>query len=339
MSNKILKIWIKKEGVVLDKSTKFKISENSSGYVKIVDSVSQTIQIGIETEVSLKDYQESYIGKYANENKTWLQRFIQQYAIIHNLTLVINPLDFRTNEEDLYKEFREFCVKNKLKTLLKPTGGSTYMVYDEFNSADIKNSLKYNSHIDELLTSAIDWYNVGLLQTKTSNQFLHYFIPLEILTAKFITDSGTTWKGENKEEYKIIIYFLKEILKNDGSNKLSGLISFLSELSFVEKIKRYFKSIFSEGEIVEFWLDDTDITFNGKRPWKQYRLVSRQGVNKTSADLFSVLKDLYQKRNDIVHKGIENVSSEDIFVIENILRRVLKKEIGTVKKKIFDVKQ
>lgn len=333
MSNKILKVWIEKEGVILDKSINFKISKNSSGYVKIVDSVSQTTQIGIETEVSLKEYQEGYIGKYANENKTWLQRFIQQYAITHNLTLVINPLDFRTNAEDLYKEFQEFCVKNKLETLLKPTGGSAYMVYDEFNYADIENSLKYNSHIDESLTSAIDWYNVGLLQTKTSNQFLHYFIPLEILTAKFITDSGTTWKDENKEEYKMITDFLKGILKNDSSNKLSGLISFLSELSFVEKIKRYFKSIFSEGEIVKFWLDDTDVTFNGKRPWKQYRLISQQGVNKEGVDLFNVLKDLYQKRNDIVHKGIENVSSEDIFVIENILRRVLKKEIGIVKKR------
>ncbi len=333
MLDKILKVWIEKEGVILDRNSGFEINKDSRGYIKTVDSITQTIQVGIERKVSLQEYQQGYIGKYTNESKVWLQRFLQQYAITNNLTLIVNPLDFKTNEEDLHIEFRQFCKENKLEPLLKPTGGSAYMVYDEFNSADIKNSLKYNSHIDELLTSAIDWYNVGLLQTKASNQFLHYFIPLEILTAKFITDSGITWKDENKEGYKIITDFLKEILKNDGSNKLSGLISFLSELSFVEKIKRYFKSIFSEGEIVEFWIDDTDVTFNGKRPWKQYRLISQQGVNKESTNLFNVLKDLYQKRNDIVHKGIENVSSEDIFVIENILRRVLKKEIGIVKKR------
>ena len=335
MSNKILRVWIEKEAVILDKNSNFKIDKHSNGYIKKVSSVFQTIQVGVERKVSLKEYQEGYIGKYTNENKVWLQRFLQQYSITNNLTLVINPLNFNTNEEDLYKEFREFCEKNKLEPLLKPTGGSVYTVYDKFNSVDIENPLRYNFQIDKYLTSTIDWYNAGLLQTKMSNQFLHYFIPLEILTAKFITDSGTTWKDENKEEYKIITDFLKRILKNDGSNKLSGLISFLSELSFVEKIKRYFKSIFSEGEIVEFWLDDIDVTFNGKRPWKQYRLISQQGTNKESANLFNVLRDLYQKRNDIVHKGIENVSSEDIFVIENILRRVLKKEIGIVKNKIL----
>jgi len=328
MLNKTLRVWIEKEGIILDKNSQFKISENSVGYLKVIDSPSHAIQIGIRTIVSIKEYQDGYIGKYVNENKMWLQRFMQQFAVSHNLTLVINPLDFRSNEEDLYEIYRRFCIKNKLESLLKPTGGIAYTIYDEFHSTDIIESLKQNPYIDEYLTSAIDWYNAGLLQTKTSNHFLHYFIPLEILTARFITNSGSTWKEENKDEYGKISDFLKKALKNDRSNKLSGLISFLSELSFVEKIKRYFKSLFTENEIIGFWLDDTDITFNGRTPWKRYRLISQQGINKEKADLFNVLKDLYQKRNDIVHKGVENISSEDIFVIENILRRVLKKEIS-----------
>ncbi len=251
------------------------------------------------------------------------------------MTLIVNPLDFKTNEEDLHIEFRQFCKENKLEPLLKPTGGSVHVVYDEFNSIDIENSLKYNSNIDEYLISAIDWYNAGLLQTKASNQFLHYFIPLEILTARFITGSGTSWKDENKEEYKTIATFLKKTLKNIDSNKLSSLILFLSDLSFIEKIKRYFKSLFTEEEIIGFWQDDKDITFNGKWHWKQYRLMSQYKENKKRVGVFNVLKNLYHKRNDVVHKGIENISSEDIFIIENILRRVLKKEIGIVKKRQF----
>lgn len=335
MSNKILRVWIEKEAVILDKDSNFKIDKHSNGYIKTVNSVFQTIQVGVERKVSLKEYQESYIEKYTNENKVWLQRFLQQYSITNNLTLVINPLDFNTNEEDLYKEFREFCEKNKLEPLLKPTGGSVHTVYDKFNSLDIENSLKYNSQIDKYLTSTIDWYNAGLLQTKTSNQFLHYFIPLEILTARFITGSGTSWKDENKEKYKTIVTFLKKTLRNNNSNKLSSLISFLSDLSFIEKIKRYFKFLFTEEEIIGFWQDDKDITFNGKWHWKQYRLMSQYKENKKRVGVFNVLKNLYHKRNDVVHKGIDNISSEDIFVIENILRRVLKKEIDIVKKRIF----
>lgn len=329
--NKILKVWIERGGVLLDKDSNFRINSHTSGYIKIINSTSKSIRVGVDKMVSLEEYQKGYIGKYRNELKTWIRRFLQQYSITNNQIFVIDPLSFRTNEENLYKEFEEFCNKNKLEPLLKPGGISTTIIYDELNSVNIEDSLKYNDRIDEYVTSAIDWYSAGLLQTKTTNQFLHYFIPLEILAGRFITDSGRNWKSENKKEHKTIEVFLKRVLEKKDPNKLSGLILTLSELSFIDKIKRYFKSIFTDEEIKNFWQDDTDITFNGKWIWKQYRLMSQYKRNKDRVDLFNVLKNLHQKRNDIVHRGVENVTSEDIFIIENILRRVLRKEIDKTK--------
>lgn len=326
--NKVLKVWIERIGVILDKDSDFKIDSRTFGYIKTINSISKTVEVGVNKVVSLEEYQEGYVGKYTKELKTWITRFLQKYSITNNQIFVIDPLNFITNEEDLCKEFDEYCNKNGLKPLLKPSGMSTSIIYDELNSANIEHTIKHADRIDEYITSAIDWYSAGLLQNKATNQFLHYFIPFEILAGKFITASGTSWKNENKKEYKIIVNFLKNILEKKDPNKLSGVILNLSELSFIDKIRRYFKSIFTDEEINNFWQDDTDITFNGKWIWKQYRLMSQYKRNKDRVDPFNVLKNLYQKRNDIVHRGIENVSSEDIFLMENILRRILKKEIN-----------
>ncbi len=71
MLDKILKVWIEKEGVILDRNSSFEINKDSRGYVKTVDSISQTIQVGIERKVSLREYQQRYIGTYTIDGKVW----------------------------------------------------------------------------------------------------------------------------------------------------------------------------------------------------------------------------------------------------------------------------
>ena len=110
-------------------------------------------------------------------------------------------------------------------------------------------------------------------------------------------------------------------------HKLASLESFLPRFAFMEQAERYFTSLFTKEEIDGFWEDDGDITFNGKHQWKQYNLMSQQEEGKERVSLFRVLKRLYDIRNDIVHNGLREVASEDIFILENILRRVLKKEL------------
>jgi len=327
LKNKTLEVWIKKEGLKIDKDTSFRVDKSTLCTIKNLDRIYETLKIEVKRVVSVGEYQKGFIGKYENELKEWTLRFLQQYALVNNLKIVINKSEIQSNEADLYEEFRASCKKQGIKTLLKPSGGSATFVYKELKSSNVLFSSNLSSKIDDYVVAAIDWYNTGQTQRQPVNQFLHYFIPLEILTARFIKKSGSNWKSKYPEKFKEIKKVLKNLLQAGYPHKFSGLIQLLSEFSFPGKVKKYFESIFSKKEIVNFWQDDSDITFNAKWHWKQFRLMSQYKQNKERVDLFNILAGLYDKRNRIIHKGLQEISSKDILITENILRRVLKKEI------------
>lgn len=323
---KLLKVWVNKQGFSIDKNTAFRIDQNTNGTIKSIEGPYQTIEFLLEKEISLKEYQSGFIGKYKNELTPYLLRFLQSYGIKNGLTIVIDPAEIRSNETELYELFRSHCIDNHLEPLLKPTGGSVEFVYEEILSADVIDLTKQSFASDPYLISAIDWYNTGLIQTHSTNEFLHFFIPLEILAGRFITEAKTNWKKENPEDYKGIKYFLEKALEHKDEDMLQRLMNDLSRFSFPKQLEQYFKFLFSEQELTNFWQDDTDITFNGKHQWKTYRLMSKQAITKDSVHVLSVMKNMYLIRNNIVHKGLQNVSFEEIVVLENILRRVIKRQ-------------
>ncbi len=323
---KTLKVWIEKQGFSIDKDIAFTIDKSTNGTIKNTDNPYKTIEFLLEKEISVKEYQSGFIGKYKNELASYLLRFLQSYGIKNGLTIVIDPSEVQSNETELYEIFRSYCTDNHLDPLLKPTGGSVEFVYEELHSTDVVDLAKQNFTSDPYLISAIDWYNTGLIQTHSTNKFLHFFIPLEILAGRFITEVKTNWKKENPEAYKGIKYFLEKALESKDEDMLQRLMNDLSRFSFPKQLERYFNFLFSEQELVNFWEDDSDITFNGKHQWKTYRLMSKQTTTKDKVHVLSIMKKMYLIRNNIVHKGLQNVSFEEIVVLENILRRVIKKQ-------------
>lgn len=325
---KKLVVWVDKQGLSIDKEVNFNFSDKSmSCAIKPLSTQFQTVRIEISKSISVKEYREGYIGKYKNELVDNAMRYIQIYALLNNITVVIKPSEFQSNEEEVYRNFELFCKHNQLDTLLKPSGVSTSFVYQNFQSSEVLPSISLVPNLPHYLFQVIDWYNTGLIQTQSANQFLHYFIPLEILTGRFIKKANASWKKEHREKHDEIYKLLNNILGKYDEKKFNSLQKYLSEYDFIEKLKKYFEDIFSTEERDKFWFDDSDVTENGKYPWGQYRKISQYGIKKEDADLFNVLRNLYKLRNSIVHEGRSEVRSEDIFVIENILRRVIKKEL------------
>ena len=323
---KTLKVWIEKQGFSIDKEITFTLDESTKGTIKSTADPYETIEFLLEKEISLKEYQSGFIGKYKNELTAYLLRFLQAYGINNGLTIVMDPSEVQSNETELYEIFHSYCTDNHLDTLLKPTGGSVEFVYEKLHSTDVVKLAKQNFSSDSYLVSAIDWYNTGLIQTHSTNKFLHFFIPLEILTGRFITEAKMNWKKENPEDYKGIKYFLEKALAGKDTDMFQCLMNDLSRFSFRKKLVKYFNLLFSEQELINFWEDDSDITFNGKHQWKTYRLMSKQAATKEKVHVLSIMKEMYQIRNHIVHEGLRNVSFEDIVVLENILRRTIKKQ-------------
>jgi len=322
---KTLKVWLEKQGYSVDKDISFDVNPHVKATIKKLDKPYETIELGLERVIALEEYQGGFIGKFCRELKDLLAHFLQEYGIKHGLEFAIDPKEIHSNEEELYKVFRSYCDKHKLRNLEKPSSGSVLFVFKELEAQKLLD-LSDKQPSDAIIISAIDWYNAGKLQRHSTNTFLHFFIPLELLSQKSVSE--TSWKKENEEKHKLIISFLRSELKGEEfRHKLQSLESSLPRFAFMEQIERYFSSLFSKEEIDGFWEDDSDITFNGKHAWKQYRLMSQQKRGGKRANLFSVLKRLYNIRNDIVHKGLREVASEDIFIVENILRRVLKKEL------------
>lgn len=323
---KVLRVWIEKEGYSVDEDTTFGVNSQIKAVIKKLNKPYETIEFSLERVVALKEYQNGFIGKYCNELRDLLIRFLQEYAIKHGLDFVIEPKEIYSNEEELYKLFHSYCEKHNFKKLEKPSGGSVQFVFEEMEAQKLI-GLSKQQPSDSTIISAIDWYNTGKLQQHSTNTFLHFFIPLELLSQRFV--SKTSWKKENKEKYEEIIRFLRNKLEDRNFEyKLASLESFLPRFAFMEQVERYFVNLFTKDGIDGFWEDNSDITFNGKHLWKQYKLMSQQKGGKERVKLFKVLRRLYDIRNDIVHKGCKRVASEDIFILENILRRVLKKELA-----------
>lgn len=322
---KVLKVWIEKQGYSIDKDTTFNANSQVKATIKKVDKLYETIEFSLERVITLEEYQSGFIGKYCRELKDLLTHLLQEYAIKHGLEFVIDPKEIHTNEEGLYKLFSSYCEKHKVKNLEKPSGGSALFVFEEMKAKKLVD-LSVGQPSDPTIISAIDWYNTGKLQQHSTNTFLHFFIPLELLSQRFV--SKTSWKKENEEKYKRVLLLLRSELEGEEFNhKLASLESFLPRFAFMEQIERYFSNLFTKEEVGGFWEDDSDITFNGKHPWKQYKLMSYEKGGKERVNLFKILKHLYDIRNNIVHNGLREVASEDIFILENILRRVLKKEL------------
>lgn len=324
---KVLRVYIEKEGYTVDENTTFGATSQVRAVIKKLNKPYETIEFSLERVIVLNEYQNGFIGKYCNELKDSLIHLLQEYAIKHGLEFVIDPKEIHSNEEELYKLFSSYCEKHKVKNLEKPSGGSVQFVFERMEAQKLIDLSKQQpSSSTSTIISAIDWYNTGKLQQHSTNTFLHFFIPLELLSQKFV--SKTNWKKENKEKYKELMTFLRNKLKDKKfKHKLASLESFLPHFAFMEQVERYFTSLFTKEEIDGFWEDDSDITFNGKHSWKQYKLMSQQKGGKKRVNLFKVLRRLYDIRNDIVHKGSKSVASEDIFILENILRRVLKKQL------------
>lgn len=323
---KILKVWIKKQGYPIDEDTTFNIKPNIKSTIKNIDGHYKTIEFRLERNISLEEYQGGFIGKYCRELKDSLAHFLQEYVLRHGLEIVIDPKEVYSNEEELYKEFSLYCDEHKLKDLPKPSGGSAYFVFEDLESRKVDDLSKRGLTTNPDTSAAIDWYNTGKLQQHSTNTFLHFFIPLELLSQRFV--NKTSWKKENEAKYMEITNFLRSKLAGEGfKHKLASLESSLPRFAFMEQIEKYFSDLFTTDEIDHFWEDDTDVTFNGKHQWNIYRQMSHQERTKERVNLFRVMKRLYDIRNNIVHNGLRDVASEDIFLIENILRRVLKKEL------------
>lgn len=322
---KVLRVWIEKQGYSVDEDTTFDATPQVKATIKKVSKPYETIEFSLERAIALEEYQNGFIGKYCGELEDLLTRFLQNYAINHGLEFVIDPREIHNNEEELYRLFSSYCEEHNLKNLEKPSGGSALFVFEEMKAQKLVD-LSNRQPSDFTIISAIDWYNTGKLQQHSTNTFLHFFIPLELLSQKFV--SKTSWKKENEEKYKRVTLLLRSELKGEEFNhKLASLESFLPRFAFMEQIERYFSNLFTKEEIGGFWEDDSDITFNGKHPWKQYKLMSYEKGGKERVNLFKILKHLYDIRNNIVHNGLREVAPEDIFILENILRRVLKKEL------------
>lgn len=327
---KNLQVWVKKQGYPIDEDTTFNIKPNIKGIIKNIDGPYKTIEFRIERSISLEEYQDGFIGKYCRELKDSLIHFLQEYVLRHGLEIVMDPKEIYSNEEELYKEFSAYCDEHKLKNLPKPSGGSAYFVFEDLESGKIDDLSKRGLTTNPDTFSAIDWYNTGKLQQHSTNTFLHFFIPLELLSQRFV--NKTSWKKENEVKYVEIIEFLRSKLAGEGfKHKLASLESVLPSFAFMEQIEKYFSDLFTTDEIDHFWEDDADITFNGKHQWNIYRQMSHQERTKEKVNLLRVIKRLYDIRNNIVHNGLRDVTSEDIFLLENILRRVLKKELTTKK--------
>jgi len=325
--NKLLKVWVEKQGYHIDEDTHISLNAQTKGTVRNIDSLYETIEFRLERKVFLKEYQDSFIGKYCEELKDSLVRFLQEYELRHGLKIVIDPKEIYSNEDELNREFSYYCDKHKLENLLKPSGGSTYFVFEDLESKKIDDLSKIGLTTDQTISSAIVWYNTGKLQQHSTNTFLHFFIPLELLSQKFVIK--TSWKKENKDKYEEIINFLRKTLVGKNfKHKLDSLESAIPRFAFMEQVEKYLSKLFTKLERDLFWEDDTDVTFNGRHIWKIYRQMSHQPRTKEKVNLFRVIKRLYDIRNNIVHNGLREVASEDIFLIENILHRVLKKELN-----------
>jgi len=323
---KVLRVWIEKQGYSVDKGTTFNANPQVKATIKKVGKPYETIEFSLERVIALEEYQNGFIGKYCGELKDLLAHFLQEYAIKHGLEFVIDPKEIHNNEEELYRLFSSYCEKHELKNLEKPSGGSVLFVFEKMEAQKLVD-LSNQQPSDNTIISAIDWYNTGKLQQHSTNTFLHFFIPLELLSQKFV--GKNSWKKENEVRYERVIILLGSELEGEELKyKLDNLKFSLARFAFMEQIERYFTNLFTEEEVDNFWEDDGDITFNGKHTWKQYKLMSRQKGGKERVNLFKVLKRLYDIRNDIVHNGLKEVASEDIFMLENILRRVLKKELS-----------
>lgn len=321
---KVLRVWIEKQGYSIDKDINFDANLQVKATIKKVNKPYETIGFSLERVITLEEYQSGFIGKYCRELKDLLIHLLQEYAIKHGLEFVIDSKEIHTNEEELYKLFSSYCEKHKVKNLEKPSGGSAVFVFEKMEAKKMVN-LSGRQPADSTITSSIDWYNTGKLQQHSTNAFLHFFIPLELLSQRFV--SKTSWKKENDTKYERIILFLRKELKDKKFiHKLTSLESFLPRFAFMEQLERYFTNLFTKEEIDGFWESDSDITFNGKHSWKQHKLMSHQEGDKRVL-LSDELRRLYNIRNNIVHNGLREVSSEDIFILENILRRVLKKEL------------
>lgn len=330
MIKKVLIIRLIKEGFSINQDTRFKIDKNTSCLIRnSTNSSFKTIEINVERTVTIKEYLDGRIGTYKDEIIDWVRRYLQTYSILNanGMTIITNSTEFQSNYTELSDKFRILREKKNLPALLKPTGGVVEAVYKKMQSSKIISSAKDSSKINPEIRLAIDWYNTGLVQLESISQFLHYFIPLEIFVWEYIKKSRMSWKKDNLIKYKEIKSFINRTL-NDRvfEKKKSTLFTRLPDYPFIEALEKYFRSIFSNQEIRGFWGKSSDITENGKWIWSQYAKILKFG-RKENADLFNVIGRLNTVRNDIVHNGRKEVPSEDIFLMENILRRVIKKEL------------
>src|SRR5579859_6729424 len=118
--NQVLKIWVEKEGLTIDKETTFDIKENLTYTIIPLDKPHETVKILLEKGISVEEYQNGFIGKYRNELSKYLLQFIQKYALLNGLNIVIDPTMIQSNEVELYETLRLHCQENNLVPLLKP---------------------------------------------------------------------------------------------------------------------------------------------------------------------------------------------------------------------------
>jgi len=336
MSKRALVIKLTKEGFRIDKDTRFKIDNSTTCFIKnSTISSFETIEINVERIVTVREYLDGRIGKYKNEIIEWVRGYLQRYAILDGkgMTITAKPDEFHANDTELCDEFKILCEKENLSTLLKPAGGVVEFVYKNVQSKKVISFAKDRRRINAEIYLAIDWYKTGLSQSGSISQFLHYFIPLEIFVWRFIKDSKVSWRKDHSKKYNAVYNCIKKHLNEEEfEKKKSTLLTRLTEYPFVEALEKYFLSIFSQKEIRRFWQDNSDITENGRWIWGQYAKILKFGIPK-NADLFNVIGKLNKIRNDIVHEGRQEVPSEDIFLMENILRRVIRKELVNKKLK------
>ncbi|RJR27204.1 hypothetical protein C4561_02835 [candidate division WWE3 bacterium] len=330
MKSLILSVWIIKEGLKLDENISFEVDGTTKMLISKINSVHPTVELRLEKTVTINEYQKGLLGKYVYDLRGYLKRYLQAYSAKNGLEygLSISDEDISNNEIELYEQFREDCEKSGLEPLLKPTGISATAVHDNISGEKLL-ALGAKMPTDEsIVTLVLDWYNVGLVQRFSLNKFMHFFIPLELLATDYISNQKMSWRKEHSDEYRKLKEVTDAILKSVDEGKWTALTSTLSDLPLSTKIERYLKAIFSESEINGFWDNNTYVTFNAKHTWKLYSQMNKISANKSKTDLFNVTRKLIKVRNDIVHYGLRDIENEDIYLIEGILRAIIRKSLS-----------
>ncbi len=324
-----LKVWLEKEGFSLNKRLVIGLNEKSQLSVFNTDRAPNVVRFELVKNVTLEDYKRGFIGKFEKELKDTLIRTVQLCAIKSGVKIPVKDQEVMSNEPSLYPEFRAYCEKKGIEPLEKPTISS--VVCEEVGIENTKLATVFGvlneGEINEDLLLVLDWFSLGQIQRHSISSFLHYFIPFELLVGQFVKSQKLSWRNDHKKLSNKLEDSLREKLEGEFPEKYKALKTTLKKYSFMKGLKKYLESIFTTEEFDSFWKRNSDITGNAKRIWKKYSLMVQSRESEAKEFLLKKMRGLYKKRNKIVHDGERQISAEEIWLIENILRRIIKKEL------------